>query len=224
MVADFGLTAISASVARVIKNGIVYGAPGTGKLFVGKILVLYAISQGLNVISTALMGVGANALGGKHLHEIFKLSSSDAGNVSPFCGAQMAIDKIKRNTVLLHAMRTLDVIFVDEAGQVSSEILCMIDIILRKCRSNSKTPFGGVHIMGTMDPSQLQPINALPFLRSTFMTSCFAAVELTHSVRAHGDVEFQRLRSKLGQPPDRSQYDARFFMQNSSAADVDRFL
>ena len=46
-----------------IKNTIIYGAPGAGKLFVGEFLVLYAITLGLNIISTALMGVRANALG-----------------------------------------------------------------------------------------------------------------------------------------------------------------
>ena len=53
------------------KNLIVYGAPGTGKSFVGQLTVLYAISQGLNIIFTTLMGVLANAIGGIHLHVAF---------------------------------------------------------------------------------------------------------------------------------------------------------
>eukprot|EP00957_Ditylum_brightwellii_P080621 6131595-Ditylum_brightwellii.AAC.1 len=100
-----------------IKNTIVYGAPGTGKSFVGEILVLYAIPQVLNVTSAALMGVCTNELGALHQHGIFKLPTSENSIVTPFCGAQMALEKIKLKTVLLHALHTVDVIFLDEAGQ-----------------------------------------------------------------------------------------------------------
>eukprot|EP00956_Cyclotella_meneghiniana_P024833 scaffold50532_cov38-Cyclotella_meneghiniana.AAC.1 len=176
-----------------IKNTVIHGAPGTGKSFVSELLVLYAISLGLNILSSALMGVRANALGSVHLHEFFKLPTSDTTVFSAFQGAQAALEKIMRDPMLLHALRTLDVLFLDECSQVSAEYLSMMDIILRKVR-NSQTPFGGVHVFGTMDPAQLQAIKMRPFLTSAFMLSCFQMVELKHSVRAHGDPEFQRLQ------------------------------
>ena len=157
-------------------------------------VVLYAISQGLNVISTALMGVCANALGGVHLHELFKLPTSNNAARTPYIGAKMTLAKIQHNALLLYILRTLDVLFLDESGQVSAEFLAMIDIILRKCRNNSQIPFGGVHLNGTMDPSQLQPINMLPFLTSSLIITCFVMIELKFSVRAYGDVDFQRLQ------------------------------
>ena len=63
------------------------------------------------MISTALMGVCANALGGVHLHELFKLPTSDNTVRSPYLGAQIALAKIMRNPVLLHVLRTLDILF-----------------------------------------------------------------------------------------------------------------
>ena len=69
-----------------------------------------------------------------------------------------------------------------------------IDIILRKIR-NSQLPFGVVLIFGSMDNEQIQPINQLPFLTSTLVITCFEAFELRHSVRAHGDPDFQRLQN-----------------------------
>ncbi len=45
------------------KNIITYGAPGTGKSFIGELIVLYILSQGLNVISSSLMGIRANSIG-----------------------------------------------------------------------------------------------------------------------------------------------------------------
>ena len=136
------------------KNVGVYGAPGTGKLFIGQYTVLYALSQGLNIISTALMGVRANTLGGIHLHKIFFLPTDNKIS-SPFVYAEKAIEDIKRNIEIYHALRTLDILFIDEFGQVSAEQLCTIDIILRKIRQ-SQTPFGGVLILYTMDHMQLQ--------------------------------------------------------------------
>ena len=176
-----------------LKNPIVYGSPGAGKSYVGSMTVLYTLSQGLNIISTALMALRAQALGGLHLQEIFKLPTSDGASIAPFAAANQAIQKIERKTHLHYALLTADVIFLDEAGQVSSEQLAIIDIILRKMRG-SQIPFGGVLIICTMDQRQLQPIKAIPFLVSSFMLTSFVAIELTHSVRAHGYPKFKRLQ------------------------------
>ena len=80
---------------------------------------------------------------------------------------------------------------IDEMGQISTMLICTIDIILRKL-CNSDLPFGGVYISGTMDNSQIQPINQIPFLTSTLVLTCFLALELKHSVRAHNDINFQQ--------------------------------
>ena len=57
-----------------LKNMVTYGSPGTGKTFLSEILVLYCLSKGLNTLSTSLMGIRANALGGIHIHKIFFFS------------------------------------------------------------------------------------------------------------------------------------------------------
>ena len=87
----------------------------------------------------------------------------------------------------------MDVIFFDELSQISAQQLSAIGIVLRKVR-DSQTPFGGVLILGTMDHTQIQPINQLPFLTSSLVLTCFNAIELQHLVRAHQDLEFQRIR------------------------------
>ena len=175
-------------------NIIVYGAPGSGKSFVAQYSVLYAISQALNTISTTLMGIRANALGGIHLHKLFKFDIDSNTTSSPYRMAESSLQKIHRDRTLLHALVTLDVIFLDEAGQTSAEQLSAIDIILRTKR-DSQIPFGGVLIIGTMDPKQLQPIAQLPFLTSSLMLTCFRMFELKQSVRAHGDPDFHRLQT-----------------------------
>ena len=85
------------------------------------------------------------------------------------------IQRIKIKKVILHALLTVDVIFLDEAGQVSAEQLATIDIIMRKLQK-CHLPFGGVLIVGTMDHSQTQPIQAMPFLLSTLVLASFNIV------------------------------------------------
>ena len=53
------------------KHMIPFGSPGTRKSYLCELIVLYALSLGLNTITTSLMGVRANALGGKHIHNFF---------------------------------------------------------------------------------------------------------------------------------------------------------
>ena len=59
------------------KNIIIYESPGSGKSFLGQIAVLCALSQGLNVISTALIGVRANNLGRIHVHKLFPFPTNN---------------------------------------------------------------------------------------------------------------------------------------------------
>ena len=176
------------------KNAIIYGAPGTGKSFICQTIVLYCLSKGMNVMSTSLLGVRANSLGGIHIHKLFMLPTEDKLQLSPFKSAEKALEKIRRKITLLHVLLTMDVLFIDELAQKSAQQIATIDIILRKLR-NSQLPFGGLLIIGSMDNSQIQPINQLPFLTSSLVLTSFQAIKLEHSVRAHGDPDFQRLQA-----------------------------
>ena len=75
-----------------------------------------------------------------------------------------------------------------------------IDIILRKER-DSQIPFGGVLILGTIDHTQIQLINQLPFLTSSLVLTCFYIIELQHSVRVYQDISFQCLQHIIRMDP-----------------------
>ena len=101
---------------------ITFGSPGTRKSYLGELTVLYALSLGLNTITTSLMGVCVNALGGKHIHKLFLISTDDNLASSPFKCAETALLKIRRNTKILHTLLTLDVLFIDEIHRLSPNI------------------------------------------------------------------------------------------------------
>lgn len=107
--------------------------------------------------------------------------------------AELALLSLYKNPVALYILQTIDVLFVDELGQLSAQLILVLDIILHRIR-NSNQYMGGVLIISTMDPQQLRPVNGLPAMLSPFMITCFKFVQLVHSVRASDDVNFQHLQ------------------------------
>jgi len=63
------------------KGLLVNGAPGAGKTFIEQAVGLYAMSQGLRVMSSSLMAVRSNAIGGYHLHRLFQLDVNNSSNL-----------------------------------------------------------------------------------------------------------------------------------------------
>ena len=82
---------------------------------------------------------------------------------------------------------------MDEMGQISAETLSVLDIILRRIRSSTLF-FGGVLIITTLDPKQLQPVVGRPVLTSPHVISSFDFRRLVRSVRASGDPMLQRIQ------------------------------
>ena len=68
------------------------GAPGAGKTFVLQIVSLYAISRGLNVMSTSVMAIRAGALGGINIHQLMRLPSKSSYNI--FRAAQVRMCRV----------------------------------------------------------------------------------------------------------------------------------
>ena len=76
---------------------------------------------------------------------------------------------------------------------MAADFIAIIDIILRLIRDNSLY-LGGVLIICTLDHTQIQAIDNRPFLTLSHIISCFSMVMLEHSVRANGDLPFQRIQ------------------------------
>ena len=61
----------------------------------------------------------------------------------------------------------MDILFVDEIGQLPAEALSAIEIILRRICNNSNVLMAGVVIISTLDHTQLEPVKQRPFLVSS---------------------------------------------------------
>lgn len=85
---------------------------------------------------------------------------------------------------------SMDVLLLDECGQLSSQQLSVMDVVLRHVRE-SDMPFGGVLVIGSFDHKQLGAIEGLPFLLNHQVVSDFTVVKLDESVRAAADATLQ---------------------------------
>ena len=149
------------------------------------------MSKGLLCVTTAMMSRRSVFLGGKHIHLLFGIPIEK--NLSSQRMAEIAITKILRDPKKLNLLRKIDVLFIDEIGQLSSELLAVIEIILRRIRDNNIF-MGGAIIISTIDHTQLQPVQGRPFLTSSHVITCFNMVKLSTSVRAAGDINLQRIQ------------------------------
>jgi hypothetical protein len=140
--------------ATVTKNVGIRGFPGGGKTWCCMYVALYAMSQGLDVLATAIMAKRATALGGTHWHRFFGLPID--AKLTPQRMAELALNKIANNPQLRNAIMSLDVIIADELGQLSAEFVATINIILCKLRGTT-TLFGGILLIGSLDHTQIQP-------------------------------------------------------------------
>ena len=169
---------------------------------------LQAISRGLVTCVTSLMSDRATKLGGSHLHSVFCiLVTRSAMNLHRI--AEIAIIKLHRNPALLHFLIIVDIIFVDEMGQVPAQMWSVINIIMRTIR-NSSLLMGGAVFICTLDVAQLSPIDGLPFLMTPDIVTSFITDELHVSFRSRNDANLTEI-NRLARNP------------NNTEEDLDRF-
>ncbi|KAL3924544.1 MAG: hypothetical protein SGILL_000982 [Bacillariaceae sp.] len=184
------------------KNLLIAGPPGVGKTHCLSHGIVYALSKGLVVMTTAMLADRAFMLGGRHLHKLFKLRVRDRG--SPHRLAELAIISLQKKPELFAFLRRLDILFIDECGQISAELLSVLDIILRKVRDSSLF-MGGILLVGTIDQVQLRPITGLPFLLSPYVLTTFSIIVLKEYVRCADCVVLQEMNELARAFPDTQQ-------------------
>lgn len=177
------------SKGKFVKCRVTHGAPGSGKSFIMQYSTLYAVSCGLKVATTAMMSCRAIHLGGQHVHKLFCINTKR--DVSIQRKAELATLKLMQDTVKMNILLMTDVLFIEEVGQMSADLLSLLDLIIQNVRGNGIF-MGGILLICTMDHSQLQPVNGRPFLVSSHIPSCFQMTKFEHSV-CTSEPDLQRL-------------------------------
>ena len=173
------------------KNLVIVGGPGVGKTTMLLLIAFMAAARGLRVAISAIMSERAKQLGGEHLSQMFCIPVNEKATSTRL--AELAIARLLRQPKRLALIKCLDVLSLDELGQVSAESIAVLDIICRRVR-DSTAFMGGILIVATMDAGQLHPVDGRPPLLSPHMLTCFLFQRLTQSVRACNDAPFRRIQ------------------------------
>jgi predicted GIY-YIG superfamily endonuclease len=153
------------------KSLALVGGGGVGKSMAARVNGVWFLSKGLTVVCTTLMGKRASEFGSEHLHIRFKLSVASIGH-SIAQRAETAIRNLLKDPKRYELLRRMDVLVIDELGQVDAATLAVLDLILRRIRTSTHF-FGGVIVLATMDVKQLKPIKGFPPVMMPSMQSTF---------------------------------------------------
>ena len=191
------------------KSVMIVGGPGIGKTTCLQAVGLLSMSRGLNTGLGTVMSERGKQLGGQHLSKWFLIPVNE--RATPGRLAELAIARLVRNPKQLALIRSLDVLLIDEFGQVSAEMIAVMDIILRRIRDSTDF-MGGVLVFATLDECQLRPVRGRPPLLSPHILTSFEFFGLDHSVRAAHDpylrriIEITRMPKRLRTPAVRQEF------------------
>lgn len=127
------------------------GEAGTGKTYTINALVsLLRLNGQINYAIVAATGTAASNIGGCTIHSYFGIGVTVLANT-----AEKDIrDKIMKSKYFNNGLKLL---IIDEISMVGSQMLAVIDGILRRNHSVNK-PFGGVQVIVSGDFYQLPPV------------------------------------------------------------------
>ena len=179
-----------------LKNEIILGPPGSGKSHVCRIVLSYALMNGLVSMVTSLAARRANHLGGEHIHRLFGIPVK---NLSASKMAEEAVLKLTRDPKRLNLVSSLQFVILEEISVVNAELLAAMDIVLQRVKDNY-APFGGTFILANGDCMQLPNVSGRDVFLSTALLYGFNFNFLTHLVRMI-DPHGQRLLHLMEQRP-----------------------
>lgn len=131
-------------------NALLTGEPGSGKSYTVNAYVKWLRAHGIEPAITASTGIAATHIGGMTIH-----SWSGIG-IRKFLTDADA-DAIASKEHVARRIAKTNVLIIDEVSMLGSEVLDMVDRVVREVRGHEK-PFGGMQVILVGDFFQLPPI------------------------------------------------------------------
>ena len=154
--------------------------------------LLHCYAKGLIGIPTLVMSRRSAFLGCQHINHLFCLLFAKS-NLSPDQIAEAAVSKLLRHPEKMNLIKVIDILFIDKIGQLPTEALLTIEIVLRRIRNNSNVFMGGVVIISILDHTQLKLVIGCPLLLSSRVITNFKMAKVETSVRAVADPSLQKI-------------------------------
>ena len=169
--------------ASAVRFPCLVGRPGSGKSFVLKLSLAYALARGLKVELMSWTSERARQLGGNHLHLVFPLQVCSSRMTFSRSIVSQCIAKLERDPLRKAIIQRTDVFFFEEIGLLSSEYFTALDNVLRIVMEN-ELPWGGKLLVSCGDSKQLPPIDGRPIWGSINMVTMMDVFIFKSDVRA----------------------------------------
>ena len=201
MIVEFTLTKNQQRIFDLVessnRNLLIMGKPG-----VGKSVLIRALTEAgqKNYILAAPTGLAALNIGGRTLHSIFRLPTSEG--IIPESYDLFPTDDMTVNFIRF----AIKALIIDEISMVRADTFDYIDRLLRHIKDKDE-PFGGVQIIAIGDFFQLPPVvtsqeriqmksvykSPFVFDSRAFETGDFEVVQLNEVLRQANDPDFVEL-------------------------------
>ena len=181
---------------RAVLSHLIMGKPGAGKSYVSGVCLLFGLVNGLNCYVTSLASRRSASFNCEHIHRLFCICVNKHDVATT---VDKALQKLRNKPNYCALLMNIDVLLIEEVGVISSELLSVIDLILKNLKNNSSS-FGGVFVICNGDTNQLPNINGSNVFLSPLLLFCFKAHFLRHYVRMV-DAEGKELLEKMTLKP-----------------------
>ena len=131
-------------------NVFLTGQAGAGKTYVLRQYIAYLRARQVAVAVTASTGIAATHMGGQTLHAWSGMGIRESLE-------QHDLERMAKNAKLVKALKTVQVLVIDEISMLHARQFAMLDELLRHFRKSSQA-FGGVQLLLCGDFFQLPPV------------------------------------------------------------------
>ena len=181
---------------RLAKNDLVLGPPGSGKSYLCRVALAYALFNGMKCFLTSLAARRSNQLGGEHIHRLFNIPCLKS---SATAMAEEAVVKLSRDLKRKSFLERLDMLVIEEISVLNAETWSAMDLILQKLKGNFE-PFGGIYVLANGDCCQLPTVSGTDIFAASVLLFGMNFHFLEHLVRME-DEEGKRLLKLMAQRP-----------------------
>lgn len=132
------------------ENTLITGPPGSGKTYLINRFIDYLKEEQIPFSSTASTGIAATHINGRTIHSWSGVGIRDTLT-------EKDLKKISKTRYLLKAIRSSEILIIDEVSMLSPNLFDMVSRICQEIRGSAK-PFGGMQLVCSGDFFQLPPI------------------------------------------------------------------
>jgi ATP-dependent DNA helicase PIF1 len=167
------------------KSIFLTGSAGSGKSYTLHEIIKWAHAKNSKIGITATTGSSALLIRGRTIHSYLGIG------LAAKSAKMLASLVIDRNSKVLHKLRKLEILIIDEISLMDDELFDKISEFLSIIRNNS-APFGGIQLVLTGDFCQNCPIHGTYCFKSkTWLELDIQNIYLSKLMRQIDDEEFQ---------------------------------